>query len=98
MVRKSVKTLREEGFREGPMPFLYLNKATRDAELKEKQKAEPEKYFQKSVRNNIQLHPEYIEDAKAEGIEYQTGFGNTDYQRVWEVLWGIEVWSKREAF
>lgn len=40
-----------------------------------------------SVRSQ-QLHPEYVTDFVG---QYHTGFGNTDYQTYWSVLYQISV-------
>ena len=42
----------------------------------------------KTLERGARLHPEHIADF--EGI-YETGFGNTDYQTTWAVLYGLEV-------
>jgi hypothetical protein len=70
------------------MSYTYISKARRDAKYREL-KARGEDVHRSSIRNQ-QLHPEYITDAAEEGITYQTGFGNTDYLRMWSVLYTIE--------
>ena len=67
----------------------YISKARRDKRWAELKKAHPSKTFKRSTSRGSQLHPEYITDAREEGITYETGFGNTDYQRVWGVLYNI---------
>lgn len=70
------------------MNYTYISKARRDAKYREL-KARGEDVKRSSIRNQ-QLHPEYITDASEEGITYQTGFGNSDYRRMWGVLYTIE--------
>jgi|GEM_PF-6194595 len=50
-------------------------------------KAEGLSVRKSSIRNQ-QLHPEYLEDFEG---SYETGFGNTDYQRFWSNLYNLEV-------
>lgn len=99
MAQKSAQALMRDGYRKETMDRLFLNEQTRDTKIAEYRKAAEEsediQYAYRGVKKtNIQLHPEYIEDALAEGITYETGFGNTDYKRFWKVLWAIEVWYK----
>lgn len=39
-------------------------------------------------QRNVQLHPEYVEDFVG---TYETGFGNSDYTRMWSVLYTVEL-------
>lgn len=71
---------------------IYLSKARRDARYQELL-GQGIKTRRSSLRGQ-QLHPEYIQDAKLEGITYETGFGNTDYQRIWPVIYIIEDANK----
>lgn len=69
------------------MKELYISKTRRNSRLRElrRQGHQAQAY---SVRGQ-RLHPEHITDACEEGISYQVGLGNTDYLRVWRVLYGI---------
>jgi hypothetical protein len=63
--------------------LLYADKANRDkmaAELN----ADGYHVKRSSIRNQ-QLHPMYIEDRPSGN----TGFGNTDYQQTWSVLYSV---------
>jgi hypothetical protein len=42
----------------------------------------------KGTARNQRLHPEYVIDYVG---TYETGFGNTDYDRHWKVLYRLEV-------
>ena len=42
----------------------------------------------KSSSRGSRLHPEYVTDFIG---EYETGFGNTDYDTHWKVLYSIEI-------
>lgn len=65
---------------------LFQSKETRDNVAK-LLKSEGKKVRKGSTRGQ-QLHPEYIADFVG---TYETGFGNTDYQRVWAILYSLEV-------
>jgi hypothetical protein len=61
---------------------LFQSKETRDAVAKLIGAR-----YRRSVRGQ-QLHPEYVTDYVG---SYHTGFGNTDYQTYWSVLYEIAV-------
>ena len=65
---------------------LFQSKETRDAVAKQLS-SEGYGVRRTSVRGQ-QLHPEYITDYVG---TYFTGFGNTDYQTFWSVLYEIVV-------
>lgn len=67
----------------------FLSKSRRDARAKEL-KSQGKMVFRRSA-GPVQLHPEYLQDASEEGITFQTGFGNTDYQRVWSKIYIVEA-------
>lgn len=67
---------------------IYISRARRDARFAELKASG--RTFIRRVSKNQQLHPEYIVDARDEGIQYTTGFGNTDYRRMWGTLYLIE--------
>lgn len=67
------------------MEKLYSERKNRD-EAARKLIAEGHQVKRGNVRNQ-QLHPQYIEDVPSD----QTGFGNTDYQRVWGTLYTLEI-------
>ena len=71
-----------------PIRERYISKARRDERAKAL-KALGRKIRRGSIRGQ-QLHPEYITDAREEGITYETGFGNVDYRRMWDVLYTLE--------
>jgi hypothetical protein len=65
---------------------LYISKAKRDARAKQL-KAEGHLVRRGTVRNQ-QLHPQYIEDFEG---ALETGFGNTQYQMSWSVLYEVYI-------
>lgn len=67
---------------------IYISRSRRDARFRELL-ARGVRARRSSVRNQ-RLHPEHITDAREEGVSYQTGFGNTDYLRVWSVLYRLD--------
>ena len=71
-----------------PIKETYISKARRNARAKEL------KALGLTVKlrsyGPCQLHPQYLQDAAAEGITYQTGFGNTDYTRLWDKIYIVE--------
>lgn len=42
----------------------------------------------RSSTTGQRLHPEYVTDFEG---EYHVGFGNTDYETIWKVLYKLEV-------
>lgn len=67
----------------------YISKARRDAHYRQL-KQEGKAAFRRTFRG-ARLHPQYITDAAEEGITFETGFGNTDYLRTWDVLYIVEA-------
>ena len=67
------------------MHELYQSKEKRDARARELQAA-GHSIRRSSVRNQ-QLHPMYVKDYVG---PLDTGFGNTQYQTFWSVLYQIE--------
>jgi hypothetical protein len=70
---------------------IFQNKQTRD-EVFKILKAHTSLYSGFKVRRGSvkfqQLHPEYINDFVG---TYEIGFGNSDYMRLWTVLYTVEV-------
>ncbi len=64
----------------------YMDKRTRDAVYRILL-ARGKKVLRGSSRGT-QLHPEFVSDFVG---TYETGFGNTDYQRSWDVLYSIRI-------
>ena len=67
----------------------YISRKRRDEHAKAL-KAQGLK-VRRSTERGQQLHPEHINDAAEEGITFETGFGNADYQRIWGVLYIVEA-------
>ncbi|MCJ7768016.1 hypothetical protein MUP79_06465 [Candidatus Bathyarchaeota archaeon] len=65
---------------------LYQGKEARDKRYKEL-KAQYGDKFRRSTHRNQQLHPQYVQDWKG---SLDTGFGNTQYQTSFPVLYTIE--------
>lgn len=64
-----------------PRHRLFADRANRDAAWT----AEGRQGRRSSIRNQ-QLHPMYVEDRPSG----DTGFGNTDYQTFWSVLYALD--------
>lgn len=71
------------------MNELYISKARRDAEYR-RLRAQGARPTRGRVVNQ-QLHPQYIRDAREEGVVFEVGFGNTDYRRFWAVLYALRL-------
>lgn len=63
----------------------FASRTNRDAAFAEHRRAG--RAVARSSIRNVHLHPMYVQDVPSG----DTGFGNTDYQRFWQVLYVLEV-------
>jgi len=91
LVTATVKTIEEyaNAVLSKDIRSLFCNKGTRNEVAKELKKR-GYRVKLSSTRGST-LHPEYVTDYVG---AYETGFGNTDYNTHWSVLYSIEVTAK----